>query len=124
MKDVKKRYRVYQIDPAAPGARDVIFKPLSGMAAAGYPDPPADKYRLVHDGDVGCHPAAAAHAVLELIFQACNDDARPAGYTGRSLSVSDVVELYDDQGNDWFFYCDPVGFAAVPFDKTKALPMP
>jgi hypothetical protein len=35
-------------------------------------------------------------------------------YLGRSLSVSDIVELYDESGSS-FYYCEPFGFAEISF---------
>jgi hypothetical protein len=51
--------------------------------------------------------------VLERIFERYNDDL-PGDYHGRSVSPSDVVELYDGGGRS-YFYCDIAGFAPVKF---------
>lgn len=59
--------------------------------------------------------------MLERIFSLCNDDL-PAGYQGHSLSMSDIVELYDGDNRD-FFYCDEDGFTPVRFDAEQAAPM-
>jgi len=32
------------------------------------------------------------------------------------MALSDVVELYDDSGSE-FFYCDRVGFRPIQFDQ-------
>lgn len=37
---------------------------------------------------------------------------RPKGYGGRSMSVSDMVEITSDEGEGWteYYFCDAVGF--------------
>ena len=41
---------------------------------------------------------------------------RPEGYKGRSLSVSDVVEIVDENGDSTFHFCDSIGFKQIDFD--------
>ena len=60
--------------------------------------------------------------MLERIFALCNDHF-PVGYEGRSLSPSDVVELYDDNSRR-YFYCDTRGFVPVSFSPLLAKPIP
>ena len=53
-------------------------------------------------------------ARCEAIFAIFNIN-RPDTFGGHSLSVSDIVELYDDEdeGHQEFYYCDAVGFKKV-----------
>ena len=60
-------------------------------------------------------------AVLEHIFDLCNDDL-PEGYRGHSLSMSDIVELYDGDNRD-FFYRNEDSFSPVRFDAERAISM-
>ena len=92
------------------------------MRKAGYQQPPAADYRLVYDGEILCAKDAEPKDVLERIFIRCNDTF-PEGYRGHSLSMSDVVELYDEK-NRSYFYCDQSGFAPVQFSSELAKPMP
>ena len=39
----------------------------------------------------------------------------PHGFTGHSLSMSDVVELYDSTGSE-FYYVDRFGFQEIDFE--------
>lgn len=72
-------------------------------------------YDCVFSGDVDCND-------LEDVFQKFNID-HPDGYTGRSLSVSDVVEIVDVESVDkGFYYCDNIGFSKVEFDPEEAEP--
>lgn len=40
----------------------------------------------------------------------------PVGFKGHSLSISDVVELYDDSGSA-FHYVDRMGFKDIEFSN-------
>ena len=72
-------------------------------------------YDCVFSGEVDCNG-------LEDVFQKFNID-HPEGYKGRSLSVSDVVEIVDAEGADkGFYYCDNIGFSKVEFDPEEAEP--
>lgn len=70
----------------------------------GDPDP-AD-YNLVYDGNLGTEN-------LDRIYEICNLN-HPSGYNGHSLSMSDVVELYDENGSA-FHYVDRFGFKEIDF---------
>jgi len=57
---------------------------------------------------------------LEDVFRIFNVE-HPEGYKGRSLSVSDVVEVIESEGvAAGFYYCDSFGFAKVPFGGRDA----
>lgn len=65
---------------------------------------PAALYRKVFDGDLAVNNP-------EQVFVMFNT-AHPDGYTGRSMSVSDVVEFVD---TGVFYFCDHCGFDRVQF---------
>lgn len=66
-------------------------------------------YDLVFAGDVPC-------SNLEDVYRMFNID-HPKGYTGRSLSVSDVVQIQNGSDNGTtFHFCDSFGFKEVQFD--------
>ena len=65
-------------------------------------------YDKVFEGEVNCNS-------LEEVYRAFNLN-HPEGYKGRSLSVSDVVEIIDDQGESTFHFCDAIGFQQIDFD--------
>ena len=71
----------------------------------------AAAYDRVYDGKMDC-------ISLENIYQKFNVD-HPADYKGRSLSVSDVVEIREsDTLNPGFYFVDSIGFKAISFDKS------
>ena len=64
-------------------------------------------YRLVFDGAVDTND-------LEALYNKFNED-QPDSYAGHSLSMSDVLELYDEMGRS-FYYVDRTGFQEVDFE--------
>lgn len=115
-------FRVYQLDLEGIKTYPFAFRSIEVMRKAGYQQPPAADYRLVYDGEIPCAKDAEPKDVLERIFIRCNDTF-PEGYRGHSLSMSDVVELYDEK-NRSYFYCDQSGFVPVQFSSELAKPLP
>lgn len=73
-------------------------------------------YDKLFEGEVDC-------GNLEDVFQMFNL-SHPAGYRGRSLSVSDVVAICDpDTGAERYYFCDSIGFKEIEFDASKAKPL-
>lgn len=68
--------------------------------------PDRGNYEMVFDGDLGTEN-------LEEIYTICCLHI-PEDYHGHAMSMSDVVELYDDSGSQ-FYYCDRAGFRPIRF---------
>lgn len=66
-------------------------------------------YDRVFEGEVDCKD-------LEDVYRKFNLE-HPDGYKGRSLSVSDVVEIVDENGDSTFHFCDSIGFKQIDFDS-------
>ena len=92
-----------------PRWEDGIFDRLISGEVTGE-EPDAGNYTLVFDGDLGTSD-------LEQIYTICRD-APPPGYQGYRMALSDVVELYDDSGSE-FYYCDRVGFQPIRFEQKQ-----
>ena len=103
----KMRIRVFQIDDSRDSKNLMFSSHEAVMKSAGVD---AEIYRQVYGGVVNCSD-------LEGVFSVCNTDF-PAGYYGRSLSVSDVVEICDGEQKG-VYYCDVVGFQKIDFDISK-----
>jgi len=73
-------------------------------------EPGIENYETVYDGELATND-------LEGIYTKFNID-HPYGYEGHSLSMSDVVELYDDEGSI-FHYVDRMGFQEISFKQLK-----
>ena len=105
--------RIYQINLD----RDddgVAFEPYGTLSRyQGSPDVNPALYDKVFDGAVDASD-------IEDIYRIFNVE-KPEGYEGRSLSVSDVVEIVEsDSIKSGFYYCDSIGFKPVPFNSEYA----
>ncbi len=70
-------------------------------------EPSKDNFEVVFDGSLPTNN-------IDAIYEICNIN-HPDGYKGHSLSMSDVVELYDESGSE-FHYVDQFGFREVDFE--------
>lgn len=98
-----KNVRIWQLKPDS----DIRMKfiGLEEMEKQfGQPNPA--HYNMVYDGQLGTND-------LEAIYERCNIN-HPPGYSGYSLSMSDVVELYNSEGSE-FYYCDRFEFRQIDF---------
>lgn len=97
--------QVFQIDMSRDTQR-VKFMPLeTAMQRTGEVD--ASLYQKVFDGELDCDDLEEAYEIL--------NSEPPSGYTGHSLSVSDVVKTADG-----FFYCDSYEFKPIEFDESQS----
>ena len=103
---------LYQIIPELDGDR-MMFQNLDYMRSAYGKEIPAQFYETIYTGDIAAEN-------LEDVFRIFNVEF-PKDYRGRSLSVSDVVEVIDSPEESRFYYCDTIGFEEVEFNKNKAM---
>lgn len=116
-----QRYRLYQLDLSGGKTVPFAFAGIRKMREANYEQPPASLYRKVYDGTIFCPNEQGEHEVLERIF-ARYSDALPKDFPGRNTALSDVIELYGDNGRS-YFYCDVAGFPGVKFSPMLAKPL-
>ena len=79
-------------------------------------EPSPEDYQLVFDGEAETNN-------LEEIYNKFNAGLHPPGYTGHSLSMSDVIELYDGEGSE-FHYVDERGFQTIAFGGPEPVQSP
>lgn len=103
---------LYQIIPEFDTDR-LMFNNFDYMHAAYGKELPAHLYEQVFCGEVEAN-------YLEIVFAIFNTNF-PKDYRGRSMSVSDVLEVVETSQKSKFYYCDSVGFKEVEFDKNKAM---
>ena len=98
-----KSCRIWQLKPDV----DIMMKFISyAEMAERFGEPSRENYAPVYDGQIETND-------LEDIWTKFN--ARlPPGYTGHSLSMSDVIELYDHNGSE-FHFVDRFGFKQIGF---------
>ena len=106
------RIKVYQIDHDK-DTQSVKFCGLQEtLKEAGSVNPCI--YQNVFDGEVDC-------GSLEAVYEKFNLD-HPIGFRGHSLSVSDVVEIYEPDGDlSSTIFCDSVGFQKINFDTSQTI---
>lgn len=100
------RVAIYQINTERDTKR-LVFQSWAAFQRQGYQQPPPDIYDIVYTYQ-------AELATAEGVYRRFNMD-HPADYMGRSLSVSDIVEIVSDTGERSCFFCDRVGFHPIEF---------
>ena len=101
-----KDCRVWQLRPGTPfGLR---FIPYADSLAR-FGTPCVSNYAVVYDGQVETNE-------LEALFEKFSAVESPPGYSGYPLSMSDLVELYDE-GGSIFYYCDRFGFQLLDLSQ-------
>ncbi len=116
----RQRFRIYQLDFSDGKTKDFAYLGVEALHKAGYEQPPAAEYCKVFDGEMICPIGQPVEDVLARLFDRYNDQL-PKEYPGRSLSPSDVVELYDEESRR-YFYRDKDAFAEVKFSPFLARP--
>lgn len=104
--------RIYQINMKR-DANNVAFMNYESLPKfQGSSEIDSSLYDKVFEGEVNCF-------TLEKLYEIFNLE-HPAGYKGRSMSVSDVVEIIDgNTGKSYFHFCDSFGFQKVDFDPER-----
>lgn len=99
-----KSCRIWQLKPES----DILMRFIGyDEMVEKFGEPNMRDYEAVYDGEVETND-------LESIYVKFNVE-HPEGFTGHSLSMSDVVELYDDSGSK-FHYVDRFGFKQIKFE--------
>lgn len=115
-------FRIYQLDfDDDHQTKKFAFDGIDALHKAGYEQPPAAEYRLICDDHILCDKNESDKQRLAFIFRRYNDNL-PQEYRGRSISPSDVVELYDEEKRR-YYYCDRDSFCPVKFTPFLAKPM-
>lgn len=100
-----KNIRIWQLK--AESDFELRFRPYDEiLKISGEPD--IKNYEVVYDGELETND-------LESIYTKFNME-HPYGFKGHSLSISDVVELYDEDGSG-FHYVDKFGFREIGFKE-------
>lgn len=106
------KIKIYQVNMERDKNRVAFMGYDSLSKFQGSPDVDSKIYDKVFEGEVNCF-------TLEKLYEIFNRE-HPAGYKGRSMSVSDVVEVIDGTtGKSYFNFCDSFGFQRVSFEPDK-----
>lgn len=109
-----QHFRIYQLDLSTGQVIPFAFKGIQALQAAEYQQPPATAYRVVCDSELTVPVDQEPSKTLEQIKKNYSDTF-PAGYEGRSVAPSDVIELYDGNGRQYFYFDHAGSFPAVRF---------
>ena len=103
--EILKLCRIYQLKPSV----DVQMKfiSLSDMKRLGFGNPNIKNYDVVYDGNIETND-------LDEIYGKLYIDANVEGYSGHAMTMSDVIELYDDNEST-FYYVDKDGYTRIQF---------
>ena len=107
---VIKEFRIYQVPEGSPYYHEFAFRALDGLRRSHLGPPlPREAYDLVYTWKTEASPT------LDWVFCFFNRGGMlgvpggpPSDYTGRSISVGDIVET---EGQLW--YCDAYGWVPV-----------
>ena len=101
---------LYQIDFNKDSKR-MMFRDYEAAMKAGGVDP--NIYEKVYEGELPCD-------TLEGAFTFLNVGAKPDGYSGRSMSVSDVLcVVSSDSVAPGYYFCDSIGFKEITFPRNQ-----
>lgn len=89
----------------------LLFRDLKSIQTTCGNRIPAEGYEAVYHGELDIQTVEDAFYIFNM--------EHPEGYRGRSLSVSDVVEIFDPEKGYVFYFCDTFGFWPVAFDREK-----
>ena len=107
------KIRLYQIVPELDNDH-LMFRGLSFIKTASGNKVPAEIYETVYSGELKIGSLDDAFVIFNTAF--------PEGYKGRSMSVSDVLEIAHSPDDSRFYFCDsPCGFPEIEFEKTRAM---
>lgn len=102
------KIRIYQINSDRDEHRMMFMSHDRLERFQGSPEVDSKIYDKVYDKEVDCSNLEDVYTMLNI--------NHPSDYRGRSLSVSDVVEVYEsDAVPQGFYFCDSVGFRQVAF---------
>ena len=111
---------IYQIIPELDQDR-LMFLPLSYFQKAGYPSPPAEIYESVFCGETEVATLEETYRIFNRKDEADARYLEKIGFTGHSMSVSDILEIQHSPGESRFYFCDTFGFSQIAFQKENAM---
>lgn len=98
-----KMCRVYQLKPNVD--MRMKFIGYEELQKRGFGKPSLNNYQVVYDGNIGTND-------LEEIYSIFSQPDKLPEFTGYALSVSDIIELYDENESE-FQYVDKWGFVKL-----------
>lgn len=104
------RINIYQID-IEKDVHHVCFCDLAFTREKCRGIVPAEIYAKVYTGDVEADTLEDVFAIFNI--------RHPLGYCGRSMTLSDVVEVFESSGESTFYFCDTFCFVPIDFKLSQ-----
>ena len=111
-----KKYQIYQVSGKTEEGRSVKFMSLDFLKENGILEMEgnlckidSDLYEKVYEAEYEPNPEASTEVILDYLYRMFQGQ-KPDGYTGHSLSVSDVIVL-----DGTAYYVDSIGFEEIDF---------
>jgi len=99
-----KKCRIWQLKAEV----DPLMKFIGyEQMARDFGEPYSENYEVTYDGEVETNELEAIYCKFNL--------NHPIGFIGHCLSMSDIVEIYDENGSE-FHYVDHFGFQKINFN--------
>ncbi len=109
-----KQIEIYQIDLDV-DYDEVAFKPFDKLEdTQGTDEIDSSIYVKVFGGEVDCNNFGEIYTMFNI--------DHPEGYKGRSMSVSDVLAVTENNETK-YYYCDSIGFKEINFDPDETREM-
>lgn len=103
-----KKCRIWQLKPDV----DIYMKFIDYERMVDrFGEPKPESYEVVYDGEVDTNE-------LEELYDKFKEEPLPMGYQGHALTLSDVIELYQEHSRE-YFYVDLYGFRPIAFGGEK-----
>lgn len=108
---------IYQIVPEL-DSHHLLFMDFEYFLKSGYVNPPAEIYQLVFQDDISANNLEDIYRIFNRVSEEDTQFLEKIGYTGRSLSISDVVEISNSNNSkSTFYFCDRIGFRKILFER-------
>lgn len=115
------KIRIYQINIESETVRQDISQGLKIIQSYGYQTRVERLYELVFSGDIEANNCEDIYRKFNRVEEKDIKYLESIGYHGRSLSVTDVIELEDAVGDTHFYFCDSFGFEEIQFNKAEIM---
>ena len=104
----KKKVRVFQLKPNVDPQKKFIDY---GKLYRQYGGIDSSEYALIFEGSTDTDDPYKLYDIF-------NSNSLPKGYKGHRLSISDIIEIYDDI-DSVFYYLDSCGFRPVEMERNE-----
>lgn len=108
---------IYQIVPEL-DEHHLLFMDFDYFLKSGYRNPPPEIYQVVFHDNIFANNLEDIYRIFNRVNEEDVQFLEKIGYKGRSLSISDVVEISNSNNSkSTFYFCDRIGFRQILFER-------